>query len=361
MGPMSARKARISAEDVATELRQRLPSHIPGTRLPGRAELAQFCGCSEHIIEKAIAMLVDEGLLQRRERGGTFVRAAGGPDPIAGVRVLVQRKQIMLFQQSVMLGISEACQRRRLKMDVTYDPPELTDLEQLRQLADGDPLRIGWVIFTDRLPDEKVMRTWLSVGLPFIIVDDYPTIGRVNLVARDMQQAVFEATDRLLRLGHTRLAAVAVRLPLNRIGEQRLHGYRLAHEKHALTPDPDLIVRTDLPRGSLARVIRPILARSDRPTGIVGMDQLDGCECIGICDLLQVQIPEEISIISAGIHPHLEPPQLPRLSCMDEGHPERMGHLAVDVLIDPQSRRNPTTMWLRAGYVDRGSTAPPPA
>ena len=48
----------------------------PGALIPGEVELAQAFGCSRATVNRAMRELSDEGLLDRRRRAGTRVRAA---------------------------------------------------------------------------------------------------------------------------------------------------------------------------------------------------------------------------------------------------------------------------------------------
>lgn len=345
---------------IAGQLRQRLINYIPGSRLPGRTELARFFGCGESAVAKAILMLVEEGLLERREREGTFVRRAGTGPTIRQVRVLVNHRDFQLFQQTVLLGVDERCQIHRLKMHVDYDPPAELTLDALDKLAGSDPRGVGWVVLTTELPSDVIVRSWLGQGLPFVIVDDFPSISRVNLIVRDIERAVFQATEKLIAVGHRRLALFALPQPLSRVGQQRLAGFKLAHDQYGVPFNPNWVINVLEDHAPTMANVMPILRGSNVPTGIVGVDQYFGCAMIAACDLAGIQVPQDLSVVSAGLHPRLEPAQLSRLSCMDEGSPQRMGRLAVDLLAEHDVRKGPTTVWIEPGYVDRGSVGPPP-
>lgn len=50
-----------------------------GAKLPTEHELAERLGYSRATIARAIRLLVDQGLVERRKRAGTFVRVSGKP------------------------------------------------------------------------------------------------------------------------------------------------------------------------------------------------------------------------------------------------------------------------------------------
>ncbi|MDD4888947.1 MAG: substrate-binding domain-containing protein [Phycisphaerae bacterium] len=356
---MSPRRPAVDPEYVAADIHQRFARCIPGTRLPGRTELARYYGCSEHIAAKSIDQLVRDGLVQRRNRGA-FIVSRAVPAEIERVCALVTLKKTMLFQQTVLAGVSERCQTFGLKVDVHYSPPPPIGVDVLRKLAGGDPLTVGWVVLLDELPPLRTIREWQRHGVPFVVVDDYSDIAGVNLVVRDIQRAVFHATEKLILAGHRRIVCAAIPTPLSDVGRQRIQGFRSAHEHHRVPFDDRRIIMLTAECSRLDVVLRSMLSGSARPTGIVSMDQGFGCESIRMCDGLGLRVPQDVSVISAGLRRRLEPPELPRLSCMDEGTPQRMGHMAVDLLVKHRDMNGPATIWLQPGYVDRGSVGPPP-
>jgi len=69
---------------LAAQLRQRIVSGEwpPGTALPAEQRLATERGVALGTLRQALAVLADEGLLERRHGRGTFVRAALGGAPM---------------------------------------------------------------------------------------------------------------------------------------------------------------------------------------------------------------------------------------------------------------------------------------
>ncbi|MDD4891326.1 MAG: substrate-binding domain-containing protein [Phycisphaerae bacterium] len=355
---MSPARSKTTAVELAAAIRQRCVNCIAGMRLPGRAELALQFGCPESVVRAAVELLTSEGVLERRERGGCFVRPSESRTAIQRIHVLADRRSFQPVLQGILLGVSDECRLRRLDMRVNYDPPAPLDFDALARLAEGDPLAVGWVVALFELPGEQVVYSWLTHGIPFVVTDDYPSTLRVNLVTRDCRRAIFAATEKLIRLGHRRIA-LATPFKGSQVSHERVMGFQVAHEQYRLPLDPDLIVwslRADDRRGDL---LAPLLKSPDRPTGVVAIDQYCGCEILRTCDSLGLEVPREVSVVSAGFHPQLEPENLARLSCMDEGRPQRMGQMAVQLLLDSHAGGNPMALWLEPAFVDRGSMAPP--
>lgn len=59
---------------------------VPGDRLPATRVLADQLGCSRGVVVDAYRRLTDEGLLSGRHGGGTTVRSAWAPPPVAEAR-----------------------------------------------------------------------------------------------------------------------------------------------------------------------------------------------------------------------------------------------------------------------------------
>ncbi|MDD4891895.1 MAG: substrate-binding domain-containing protein [Phycisphaerae bacterium] len=354
-------EAKSQVDDVVPRLRRRLMHYYPGSRLPGHKQLARLLNATERTIVLAVSQLAKEGVVELRERGGTVVLSAPQAMPIREVHVLNDHKPRLLFAETVLLGVSKRCAHHGLRMVADRDPPDLVDARALRQLAGGDPLLAGWVLLLAEAPPDSTLSDWQVRGIPFVVVDDFPQTAHVNTISRDVQRAVHEATCKLLDLGHRRIALVGIYLDSHPISQQRLRGFESAHSRLGLQVDPSMIVHGDPVHYEPARQeLQRLLERADRPTALVGVDQSVGCGLLSACGRARLDVPREISVISAGLHPRLEPELLSRLSCFDEGPPERMGELAVDVLVNHHNQVGITNVFLGSCYVDRGSIAAPP-
>jgi GntR family transcriptional regulator len=61
---------------IADDLKARIASLIPGTRLPSEPQLAKEFAVSRFTVARAVEQLTDEGLITRRQGSGTFVAEA---------------------------------------------------------------------------------------------------------------------------------------------------------------------------------------------------------------------------------------------------------------------------------------------
>jgi GntR family transcriptional regulator, histidine utilization repressor len=83
-----------SWESVRAELLRRIAERVwkPGERIPGEEELAREFGCARATVNRAMRELTDAGLIERRRRAGSRVRAR--PDRMATLRIPVIRLEV---------------------------------------------------------------------------------------------------------------------------------------------------------------------------------------------------------------------------------------------------------------------------
>ena len=132
---------------------------------------------------------------------------------------------------------------------------------------------------------------------PVVLVDPVgdapghmPTVAAANVAGGRM------ATEHLLRLGHRRIGVISGPAGV-RCSEDRLAGYRQAHQRHGIPLDPQLQRYGDfMPASGLAEA-RRMLALTRRPTAIfAGTDQTAS----GVYEAARerhLRIPEDLSVV----------------------------------------------------------------
>ncbi|MFK7894038.1 MAG: GntR family transcriptional regulator [Granulosicoccus sp.] len=112
--------------DVRTEVLQRLQTLVwkPGELLPGEADLAAEFGCARTTVNRALQAIADEGLLERKRRGGTRVvvhpeRKATFSIPI--IRLQIEEQGLSYRYRLLRRRVSSATVRIRDRMQVSKD------------------------------------------------------------------------------------------------------------------------------------------------------------------------------------------------------------------------------------------------
>ncbi|HAU22039.1 MAG TPA: GntR family transcriptional regulator [Erythrobacter sp.] len=147
-----------------------------GERIPGEVDLAQEYGCSRTTVNRALQTLADEGVIERKRKGGTRVRPL--PLPQAQIRIPIIRQQVeaggaryshrIKYRQ---IETAPAHILNLLRLDEDYPTLHL----QTRHLADGQPFAFEdrWVNL-DTVPelehadlDAISANEWLIRTVPF--------------------------------------------------------------------------------------------------------------------------------------------------------------------------------------------------
>jgi DNA-binding LacI/PurR family transcriptional regulator len=172
----------------------------------------------------------------------------------------------------------------------------------------------GFVSICD-VADDARLGALIARRLPFVMVDHRRSGARCQVVLDD-RGGSRAATEHLLRLGHRRLAAVA--LPRSpgapggvldpadpgpiryTIMADRLAGVREAVEDAGLAWDsvPALAVPDDQsPRQAAREWIGTLLERADRPTGVVAMSDELAAGVVDAAAARGIQVPGELSVV----------------------------------------------------------------
>lgn len=145
---------RIRAEIEAEIVSGRWP---PGQRIPFEHELMARHGCARMTVSKALAGLVEAGLIERRRRAGSFVRRPPGQSAVLDIPEI--RASIERLGAVYSFEITGSALRRPLATEGEFSPAELRqDVRAVSALhfADGEPFAFEErVIFLEAVPDAR--------------------------------------------------------------------------------------------------------------------------------------------------------------------------------------------------------------
>lgn len=139
---------RLSWKEVRDRIRARIldRTYGPGDKLPRDADIADQLGCARSTVHRAMRDLSDAGLVERKRKGGTHVRA----DPVTRATLEIPITRLEVEERGSLYGYQLIDQRlaeiprelaARLGQSV---PPEMLRIQALH-LADNQPH-----IFEDR-------------------------------------------------------------------------------------------------------------------------------------------------------------------------------------------------------------------
>ncbi|GAB3593638.1 LacI family DNA-binding transcriptional regulator [Angustibacter peucedani] len=193
----------------------------------------------------------------------------------------------------------------------------------------------------------------VTVGVPD---PDWPCV-RIDDAA-----TVTMATEHLISLGHTRIGYIggdtvpSMNFPTP---ADRARGFRDTMARHDLPVDPSSVVMGDWTAHSGLAVGRELLARPDRPTGLVVASDELALGVLAAARELGVQVPEQLSVV--GIDDH-EMAELHGLTTVAQPVTEQ-GRMATNLLLQAVAGHDlgHEVSTVPTELVRRTSTAPPPS
>ncbi|MCG3179402.1 MAG: HTH-type transcriptional repressor PurR [Phycisphaerae bacterium] len=360
----TARPASLEARagELANALRRQIRYYLPDSQLPSHQSLVRQFGASMRVVRRTLEMLADEGLVRAQPRSGVTVLARARQQPaVRRVAAVISRVEAReSFCQSIVLGADQQARRLGLHLEEIVSDADPCSSSWLEQLDRSQPPATGW-LFIATSPTEDVLTSWRQQGQAVVLADQPGVNPQAHTVNSDGLGAAFMTTERLLLLGHRHIAYVGlVRAP----GGQpinRIHGYRLAHQRHRAAVHESLVLDMHERHLRFDDLRRLMAASSPAPTAIMAANQIIGCEVLMACDRLGIRVPEQLSVTSCGMHRReLPAAMLDRLSRCDEGPPEELGQLAVEVLSGAHSHIGTNLILAPTDWQDHGSVGPPP-
>lgn len=168
--------------------------------------------------------------------------------------------------------------------------------KELRRVKALLKYHVGGVII---LPSEQPDATFDLIaesGVPMIVVDRPTPDGRFDQVTFDNYAAMFEATSRLIALGHRRILFV-VRQPQLSITVQRIAALRDA-ARQAHEDVETKVIQCGYDEASFMARLSPDLQRHSRPTVIIVSNSTLAAWAFRALRSLGVRCPDEISLLA---------------------------------------------------------------
>lgn len=351
----------------------------PGERLPTEAALAKQLGYSRATVATAVRMLVDDGLVERRKRAGSFVRQ----------RVVVRGKggaeratHAALFGAIIRQGLPNG------KTDNVFAPTAqeighrieraghaLVVHDPSRHAADREELvrRIGAVAqqLIDRrvagvfvLPheiepgrDESVVSAAVAqlsaAGIPVVLLDrdlyHYPRRSTFDVVHMDNERAGYVMTQHLLSLGCRHIDFLA--LPsYATASDDRIAGYRRAMSHAGLDPDSGQIHRSWNDREPLLAILNKSKAEA-----IVAVNDDVATFTMQLALSMGRRVPQDLRIVGCDDVPQSKYLASPLTTILQSG--EAIGAAAVATMFDriADPRRGPVDVLVGFELVVRES------
>jgi DNA-binding LacI/PurR family transcriptional regulator len=263
--------------------------------------------------------LVEAGLIVRRPRIGTFVQETRSME-------LAKRVAIVLpnwignagydhpFFPVLLRGIMSGLDQRDCAVSlISYQAEQFWHDAGEAMLARGMGGALVWTV--NDIPAEQMEKLAQS-GIKVVLLDGaglWPRL-RFSTVAIDLTTPMREAMQRLVELGHRRIAWLSYVETRYRKYEEQLVGEFA--ERYELENPPRIIYRLP-PDPADFTGYDELLSGPDRPTAIIMQDELIAHEVFRSCHRMGVSVPGDVSLVAiadSAPRSHLVPLSAPDTS-----------------------------------------------
>ena len=292
-----------------------------GTRLPTDDELADLYQISRDTVRQALALLANEGLIERVQGRGTFVIQ---PRSNGGAVTQPKQKQIGLvlnrtlrthLTMNLLVGVEQAAKSHGYNVSFTYAEGEQD--QQARDIARLQANHVlGMIIWAmgDTTHDASILQLQTD-QFPLVLIDRYFPGLAIDYVGSDNTGGGYRATEHLLILGHRRIGFVFAQeetLQTTSVYE-RWQGYCKALQKYEVPYDETLVVPDVRKLQSGAREgLVEFLQRPDRPSAIFAVNDFIALDVLQAARAIHLRIPEDLAVVgfddqefAAHVHPPL--------------------------------------------------------
>lgn len=242
----------------------------------GIKDVAEQTGFSVSTVSRALNGYSDVNLETRRkvervaERLGyraSFAASSLRSQQTHTVTFMVSKpwtKFVDPFFLSLLDGLELALQAQDYALQVIMAREFESEFEIIRNAVEGN--RCDGLLFGRTRPDDERIEWLRERGFPFV------TVGRTNRADHDWvdvdhHKIGFQATERMIRLGHTRIAHLATPLRYT-YSNHALQGYRDALEAHGILTDPNLEIECYLTRRTGEDAVTELITRGTGATAI---------------------------------------------------------------------------------------------
>ncbi len=227
----------------------------------------------------------------------------------------------------VVAGMSEALEASKMNLIIAPVSPhnEQPSYEQMVRGKRVDGLVVGRTL----VHDERI--AYLSrAGFPFVAHGRTESDTPYAWFDYDNAAGIRLGVERLLGLGHQRIALVSAPLELN-FARQRRDSFERAMAAAGLAIDPCYLIEKTLDRRTGYQAMQQLLACSPRPTAVIVDNHLSGVGAVRALLDAGIDIGKEISVIVWG---SVEDTLVgSNVTTIDQPEPRQAGAKMIDMLL----------------------------
>lgn len=319
-------------QHIASTIRTRIEDGTYAERLPIEIMLAEHFEASVPTVKKALALLVDEGLIKRIPGKGTFVvsasrlertsisSAVGGLEQTGSTNDGNSNKPLVVglvvpamntvstdgLIAGVATGLSHHGAHPLLGLSAGSQQQESVIIDNfIRAGVDG------LIVFPveGELYNEDIVRLSLA-RFPLVLVDRWLPGIDVSRVVSDHARGVEQAVDYLHQLGHRHMALVSVASDYPESTQsilERQAGFLSAIRLHGLNETSALWIKArtaETTNEDVIHYLESMLSEHQSVTALIGMSATDTMLIIAATKRLGLSVPGDLSVVGFDVGSH---------------------------------------------------------
>lgn len=216
----------------------------PGAQLPTEEELCRLYNVSRGTIQKALNLLVSEGIISRRRGIGSFVRNNSIKISDKSIGLILPYMKYM--GSDLLLGIESAIRKQGYHLLFFSSNADVdVEIEIINKLINSDIS--GIILYTLQGEyEDRGIRALLNSQKPFVLIDRYLPHLDTSWVVSDNYAGGYKMTEYLIEKGHSKIGFAIYSeeyYEVTSVRDRKL-GYLSAMEKYELSP---IIIETYSP------------------------------------------------------------------------------------------------------------------
>jgi len=240
----------------------------------------------------------------------------------------------------VLRGIDDLCKTSQYNV-LIYNTDFNAEAEA-RALQSLKEMRVDGIIISSSGKNVEMITEHIQSNLPLVQFQLEYEQCNTNIVLSDYRKAAFQATEYLIRLGHTRICFMSQNFEGVRSREERYQGYLDALTQYNIKEDKRLIQYWDRKNG-FHTPLSNMLNMNHPPTALFPQHLAITIATIQALKILNITIPDDISLLGFDDIPMVEHFKVPITVIKQD--PYRVGVESAKLLLEcinqttPQARK----------------------
>ncbi|WPJ96721.1 substrate-binding domain-containing protein [Coraliomargarita algicola] len=273
----------------ALSLEMKKAKYVAGEVLPSEAALQQRLGVSRGTIRQALAELENRDLIYRIKGKGTFVRTRAESRPKPVVFLIREPWKVSHFHNAELLrGMQVAAAAAGANVIISSQTPGEWSAEFCNSIA-------GVMVLPRLLVDSDLL-VLRQRAVPYCMAMESDLTG--PSVVDHIEEAAYALADGLLQLGHRRIALLSGHFEHSDRYKKRGIGGALLKAGIDFKSCPDYCTNYDA--GLAYEISQDILRSGNRPTAIIGFDNVLAIQAIRAAKNLGLHLPQDLSVVGFG-------------------------------------------------------------